>query len=412
MHNNLLLMAPDAVDEFLAARHGQEEGAAFARKNDTAPAAVLDSGNSTEKATRGLGYTIDHGVAVVRIEGSLDRKPVFGWLTGARYATGYNEIADAIDRAAADPQARAILLAINSPGGVVAGCKELADHIAQVASQKPMAAYADGLMCSAAFWLGAATGTIYAPRTATVGSIGVVMVHCDYSKVNERAGVRVTYITGGTFKAIGNADGPLTESDRQYLESKISALHAIFRSDVAGHLGLDLAQAGAWGDGQTFVDNEARTLGLVTDTVSGLLEAAQRLGQEVVMDKTQFAAQHPDLLAELEKDAAAAQASSVDAAKIEAAASARADVLGWVEHMAGAEMRTKIETVMQSGVTLEQYKAVAAIMQPAAETAQDDAKAKILAGIEAATTQPLDATAQAAAAADETRAAIDRMATM
>lgn len=409
--DSLLLVAPFAVDKFLAAAGDQKEAdIAIATSQGTA---IATAGTPTE-ARPGLGYSLDRGVAVVAIEGGLERHSSYGFFTGSRYALGYDDIAAAVDAAAADPRVKGIMLSINSPGGVVAGCKELADHIASVAASKPMAAYADGLCASAAFWLASATGTVYAPRTATVGSIGVIMVHADVSKANDRVGVKYTYITGGKFKATGNADGPLSDEDREYMQGRVASLHAIFRADVSARLGLDLAKAEEWGDGQVFVDTEARERGLVTHTVSGLQEAVNRLALEVTMDKTQLAAQHPELLAELEQEAAAAQAAAVEAAR----ADARNEMLAWVEQIAGAEARGKIETVISAGVSPEQYKTLAGVLgqaQPVAqitEKQEDDAKAKILAGLEAATPAPLPGANADAAVKDDTRAAIDRMAAM
>ena len=114
------------------------------------------------------GYELVGGVVVIPVSGAIVREQ--GW-----YGTGQDAVSSALKAALADPSARAILLDINSPGGVVAGTKELADAIAEARTKKRCAAYANGLCASAAYWLASATGTVYAPLTATVGSIGVIM---------------------------------------------------------------------------------------------------------------------------------------------------------------------------------------------------------------------------------------------
>ena len=90
----------------------------------------------------------------------------------------------------------ALLLRFNSPGGVASGVPELAAWLA-AQTAKPVYAYADGLCASAAYYLAAATGRVYAPATATVGSIGVICRHMDWSGFLEKCGVRVTHLTGG-----------------------------------------------------------------------------------------------------------------------------------------------------------------------------------------------------------------------
>lgn len=139
------------------------------------------------------GYELVGGVAVIPVSGPIVREQ--GW-----YGTGQDAVASSLKAALADPSARAILLDITSPGGVVAGTKELADAIAEARTKKRCAAYANGLCTSAAYWLASATGTVYAPLTATVGSIGVIMTITNYAKLEEKWGISTVTITGGKWK--------------------------------------------------------------------------------------------------------------------------------------------------------------------------------------------------------------------
>ena len=145
-------------------------------------------------------------------------------------------MASSLKAALADPSARAILFDITSPGGVVAGTKELADAIAEARTKKRCAAYANGLCASAAYWLASATGTVYAPLTATVGSIGVIMTITNYAKLEEKWGISTVTITGGKWKAAGQG-GELTEEERRYFQERINTLHQIFKADVGRHMG-------------------------------------------------------------------------------------------------------------------------------------------------------------------------------
>ena len=146
----------------------------------------------------------------------------------------------AVSLAMQDRSASAVLLRFNSPGGVASGVPELAAWLAAQAT-KPMYAYVDGLCASAAYYLAAATGRVYAPATATVGSIGVICRHLDWSAFLEKFGVRVTHITGGTWKAAGNDAEPLTDEVKAYLQQPIDELHRLFRADVAAHMQIGRA---------------------------------------------------------------------------------------------------------------------------------------------------------------------------
>jgi hypothetical protein len=110
-----------------------------------------------------------------------------------------------------------VLLRVNFPGGLVSGCKALADSIATAGQTKKIYAYADGGMCSAAYWIGSAVGEIAAPVTASVGSIGVRTIHVDWSKWNDKAGLSFTHIAAGAYKTLGNEDESLSKQAKDYI---------------------------------------------------------------------------------------------------------------------------------------------------------------------------------------------------
>lgn len=367
-------------------------------------------------------YALVGSVAVIRVRGPLDRESAVSSWTGKRLSTGYDDIRSAVETAAADPSASAILLALDSPGGAVSGCKELADAIAAVARRKPCAAYADGLCASAAYWLAAATGRVFAPATAQVGSIGVVMLHADISRLNEKMGVSYSTITGGEWKAVGHENAPLTPEHRAYLQQRVNALHGIFRADVARHMGLDLAaDPRAWGDGQVFLASEAQRLGLVSAIVTGLhdaVEAIHTIAQETHMDKATLAANHPDLLAQVETEAREAAAKEATAREQRVAAQATADTLALVRTLVGEDAEAKVAGVLKAGISPAQLAALAPLFAstgPVAGSAADEAtpsRNALLAALNAATPAPLPDAATNTTDKSEGRAAVERMSRM
>ena len=334
------------------------------------------------------GYELVVGVAVIPVSGAIVREQ--GW-----YGTGQDAVSSALKAALADPSARAILFDITSPGGVVAGTKELADAIAEARTKKRCAAYANGLCASAAYWLASATGTVYAPLTATVGSVGVIMSVANYSKLNEKWGVSYTYITGGKWKAVGNGDTPLTDEERQYLQERITALHQIFKADVGRHMGLT-ADPQLWGEAQLLLAQPARELGLVTDIVRDRDAAIRKLAVEAQMTREELAAQSPELvdalLAEGRLKAEAENKANMD----KAAADAVAGALAVVKAVAGDETASHVETTLNTlratGMSAEQIATVAPLLAkaeaPVHENAEAKSRADILAGLQAAHRQP------------------------
>jgi capsid assembly protease len=117
--------------------------------------------------------TMRGSVAVVPVVG-----PVFRYanvFTDVSGATSTELLARDFSAAVENPKVRAIVLSIDSPGGEAAGINELAKLIAAGAKQKPVVAYASGMMASGAYWLASAAGEIVADDTAMLGSVGVVL---------------------------------------------------------------------------------------------------------------------------------------------------------------------------------------------------------------------------------------------
>lgn len=183
-------------------------------------------------------YPVQEGVAVIDIAGLLANEPslfdaiLFG-------ATAYGQILDEVEQAIADPEVRAVLLRVNSPGGDSENAFETAAALRELARQKPIWAVADNSMFSAAYLLATAAERIYVPEfTGGVGSIGIYAEHLDWSEYNRKLGVKVTYIAEGEGKTDGNPNEPLSEAARAALEAEVRRLYGLFVEAVARRRGL------------------------------------------------------------------------------------------------------------------------------------------------------------------------------
>jgi len=375
---------------------------------DEAPRAALPI---SRRESEGASYDLSGRVAVIEVTGVIHRRAgqafCFSW-------NGQDQIRSAFDEAMADRAVKAILLSFDSPGGVAAGVKELADYIA-AQTDKPVYAYADGLCASAAYWLAAATGRLYAPVTATIGSIGVLQIHCDRSAANAAEGVRYTYITGGTWKASGHGNAPLSGADQAYWQGMVDQLHQIFRSDVAAKTGVDASRPETWGDGQVFLASKALELGLISGVVGDREALIAQINKETSMDKEQLAREYPNLLAEIRQEAAAevrAKAEKDTAASLE-------NQLALFKVVAGGEAAEKVAGIINAGLTAEQLTALGNVgfkipAAPAAETPADKEAAgrqEILVHLRQATPGPLAALPNVKET-DGLQAAIDRISSL
>lgn len=300
-------------------------------------------------------YSIQGEVAVISVSGTIHRTS--GSFMGMSWE-GQDRIRQAISHAMSNPVVRAVLLSFDSPGGVVAGTKELSDFIA-AQTAKPLYAYADGLCASAAYWLASATGRVYAPRTASIGSIGVLWVHSDWSAFNAHMGIAYTYVTGGVWKAVGNANTPLLEKDQAYFQSHVSILHEMFRADVAARMGLNSSAPELWGDGQVFLAEEAQALGLVNGIVTDRDALIAQITKEIFMDKEQLLKAHPELVAQIQAEARQ-EAEAAAQEKQTTAASAQAALIRMV---CGEDAATQVAQLAEAGVTAAQVAVLAKLPQ-------------------------------------------------
>ncbi len=107
---------------------------------------------------------------------------------------GMATIGEAIKQADQNPNLDGILLVIDSPGGTVDGTAALAEIVK--ATSKPIIAFADGLMASAALWIGASADEIIASNDyCEIGSVGVLLSFSDFQPAYEKQGVKFHTIT-------------------------------------------------------------------------------------------------------------------------------------------------------------------------------------------------------------------------
>lgn len=123
--------------------------AEIAKKSNQTPEAIAREMGKEMKNTNAV--SIRDGFAVIKVSGPLFRYAnMFTRICGA---TSYELLAQDFNKALQDVNIKGILLDVDSPGGEVNGCSEIADMIYQARGTKPIIAYASGACCSGAYWL-------------------------------------------------------------------------------------------------------------------------------------------------------------------------------------------------------------------------------------------------------------------
>ncbi|MDC9591606.1 S49 family peptidase, partial [Xenorhabdus sp. XENO-10] len=86
--------------------------------------------------------------------------------------------------------------------------------------------------------IASAADRIIVPRTGGVGSVGVIVIHCDWSQHIKEDGLKVSIITYGDRKAESNPYVPLTDEAKAAIQHDVDAMGQLFVTTVARNRGI------------------------------------------------------------------------------------------------------------------------------------------------------------------------------
>lgn len=203
------------------------------------------------------------GTALIPVIGSLVHRGA--WLGPSSGMTSYEGLQYQVAAALADPGTPGILFDISSPGGEATGAFEMAAAVRAASAVKPTVAVVNGMAASAAYAIASGARKIVATESSVAGSIGVLLVHADYSRALDKQGVTPTIIFAGAHKVDGNPFEPLPESVRADLQREVNQLYDMFVQTVAaGRRGISPAAIRDT-EARVFIGAEAVQAGLVDE---------------------------------------------------------------------------------------------------------------------------------------------------
>lgn len=245
------------------------------------PAAALQAATSEPQAIEGRNpYAIlESGARVAlgseKAQGKMIAvQPIFGtMLQHAPLGLGADtsRISRDLRQLDSDPNVGAIVLEIHSPGGQVWGTEELADTVWDIreGGRTRIVSHANSMAASAALWVGSQAEAFYATPNAELGSIGVLSIHEDYSKMLEEIGIAVTLLATPEKKVDGNPFQPLSDETRKEILSDNQRTYERFVSQVARGRGVTTSTVKSkFGGGGMLFAERAEAAGLVDGVMS------------------------------------------------------------------------------------------------------------------------------------------------
>ncbi len=202
---------------------------------------------------------------------------------GAATALASDDMAAAIDEAAADPAVRAILIRLDTGGGSATASDQIAAAILRARrAGTPIIVSMGSVAASGGYYIAAPADHITANRGSLTGSIGVISGKIAIGGALERAGVTVdSVVVGGDFTGALSPAERFTEGQQAAIQAMAEATYADFTALVAEGRDLPLARVEDLARGRVWTGAQAVELGLV-DEAGGFLDAvdaARRLAR-------------------------------------------------------------------------------------------------------------------------------------
>ena len=215
-------------------------------------------------------------VALIELSGLISDEGTRGVLGGS--VGGARKFIADCEKAERDPNVKAVVIRIDSPGGAAAAAQEMYRAVVRLKAKKPVICSMGDVAASGGYYVAAACEKIYANGSTMTGSIGVISEFLNYGKLFDKLGVDQPVVKSGKFKDAGNPARPMTADERDLFQSMIMNVYAQFVDDVAaGRKGptagkLTRSQVLKLADGRVYTGLQAKDNGLV-DEIGGLREA-------------------------------------------------------------------------------------------------------------------------------------------
>ncbi len=226
-------------------------------------------------AILGVIGTVAAGVTPGALPGRshVTRVTVSGVITDNR------RLVQAVTALAKDRSVAAVVLAVDSPGGSVAGGESLHDALAQVAAAKPVVTVMGGTAASAGYMISLPAARIFASNATLTGSIGVILETGNAAGLLDKLGLSAEAIISGPLKDQPSFTHGLSPAGRDYLQGLVGDLFGQFVTMVVQARHMDEAKVRQLADGRAYSGRQALALGLV-DEIGGEPEARGWLARE------------------------------------------------------------------------------------------------------------------------------------
>ena len=207
---------------------------------------VIVEGDSTDK------------VAMNNVVGEIFTDPG----GGAAGASDTNVIKQ-IQIAEEDPDVKAVILNLETPGGTVVASDKIYNKVLAVNDEKPVIALMNDIAASGGYYIAAGASEIVAHPSTWTGSIGVIALIPNLEETAGKLGIRLNVVKSGDFKDLGSPFRPLTDQERAIFQALIDEAYDVFVDVVVKGRDLTPERTRELADGRIYSGKQAKELDLV-----------------------------------------------------------------------------------------------------------------------------------------------------
>ncbi|MEO1066317.1 MAG: signal peptide peptidase SppA [Pseudomonadota bacterium] len=203
----------------------------------------------------GLGGTD----ALSKRSAHIARIPITGFIANSRYAM------EQLEKIRKDTNVKAVIISVDSPGGTTVGGELLHKSLRAIGDDKPMVTSIGGLAASAGYMVAVAADHIVAPRTAIIGSVGVILQYPNATELLAKLGVSVEEIKSSPLKAEPSPFNATPAEARTMLEAMLLDTYTWFADLVKERRGFTDSEAEPLVDGSVFTGQQALNRKLIDE---------------------------------------------------------------------------------------------------------------------------------------------------
>ena len=194
-----------------------------------------------------------------------------------------SETLEKLNIAKENDKIKAVVLRVNSPGGSALTSDIIAEKVKELAEEKPVYVSMSSVAASGGYYISANAHKIFIDRNTITGSIGVVSILPDFSKLITDNGVNIEKISEGEYSDLYSTDR-FTEKKYNKISNSNLNVYEDFLNVVSKGRKIDKEKLKTIAEGRIWTGEEAVKIGLA-DEIGGLNEAIYGIAEDNDMDE-------------------------------------------------------------------------------------------------------------------------------